>query len=196
MVCKDGGDVFHCTSCPRACHGPCSGHTPSELNAMMYVLPSLSYCLPLTMVTRSYYCSQHSCSICSRSTQEAGGLLFRCQRCPQAFCEDCLPSDDIEAVGDVLPEFLVLGMGKRSQAYFMFVPLRPSPRLPLTHLSIVAVQIASRRTRQTQNSSLTGTRRTATPRRTCRSLVSRCEGRGACNSLPRCAIHTIYYHSR
>lgn len=176
MVCKDGGDVFHCTSCPRACHGPCSGHTPSELNAMMYVSLSRSHDRLLTVPCRSYYCSQHSCSICSRSTQEAGGLLFRCQRCPQAFCEDCLPTDDIEAVGDVLPEFLVLGMGKRSQAYFMFVSLHPSLRLQLTlHSSIVVVLIASMRTRQTQNSLPTGTRRTATRRRICRSLVSRCE---------------------
>lgn len=25
MVCKDGGDVYQCASCPRSCHGPCSG---------------------------------------------------------------------------------------------------------------------------------------------------------------------------
>lgn len=66
MVCKDGGefpssylrlaplsltpllppgDVFHCTSCPRSCHGPCSGFTPSELNAMMFVIATTQ--LPL-----------------------------------------------------------------------------------------------------------------------------------------------------
>lgn len=32
----------------------------------------------------------------------------RCQTCEQAFCEDCLPSDDIDAIGDVLPELCVL----------------------------------------------------------------------------------------
>jgi hypothetical protein len=42
MVCKDGGDVYQCTSCPRTCHGECSGHTPYELNAMMYVYSSPS----------------------------------------------------------------------------------------------------------------------------------------------------------
>lgn len=35
MVCKDGGDVFQCASCPRSCHGPCSGYSDNELAAMM-----------------------------------------------------------------------------------------------------------------------------------------------------------------
>jgi len=30
-----------------------------------------------------------------------------CQTCPQAFCEDCLPEDDIDAIGDTLPELFV-----------------------------------------------------------------------------------------
>ncbi|KAI5479678.1 nucleosome remodeling complex ATPase subunit (Snf2h) [Pseudohyphozyma bogoriensis] len=105
IVCKDGGDVYQCASCPRSCHGPCSGYTESELGAMM-----------------SWFCQQHSCTNCGRSTQEAGGLLFRCQTCPQSFCEDCLSQGDIEPVGEVLPEFLVLGMGKRSQAYYIRCP--------------------------------------------------------------------------
>ena len=33
--------------------------------------------------------------------------LCRCQTCPQAFCEDCLPEDDIDAIGDTLPELFV-----------------------------------------------------------------------------------------
>lgn len=48
----------------------------------------------------SYFCSQHSCAPCGRTTQEAGGLLFRCQLCPNAYCEDCLGADDIESIGD------------------------------------------------------------------------------------------------
>ncbi|KAK4051791.1 hypothetical protein OIV83_002495 [Microbotryomycetes sp. JL201] len=62
MVCKDGGEVYQCASCPRSCHGPCSGYTQHELDAML---------------------------------------------------------DDIEPVGDVLPEFVLLGCGKRTQAYFI-----------------------------------------------------------------------------
>jgi len=30
-----------------------------------------------------------------------------CQTCPKAFCEDCLPEGDLDAVGDVLPELYV-----------------------------------------------------------------------------------------
>ena len=52
-------------------------------------------------------CRQHSCTLCFRSTGDAGGMLFRCQTCPQAFCEDCLPQDDIDAIGDTLPELFV-----------------------------------------------------------------------------------------
>lgn len=32
---------------------------------------------------------------------------FRCRTCPQAFCEDCLPPGDIDAIGDILPELYV-----------------------------------------------------------------------------------------
>lgn len=34
----------------------------------------------------------------------------RCQTCPQAFCEDCLPEDDIDAIGDTLPELCVVSV--------------------------------------------------------------------------------------
>lgn len=33
--------------------------------------------------------------------------VTRCQTCPQAFCEDCLPDGELDAVGDVLPELYV-----------------------------------------------------------------------------------------
>lgn len=42
-----------------------------------------------------------------------------CRTCPLAFCEDCLPPGDLESVGDVLPEFLVLGYGRQSTAHFI-----------------------------------------------------------------------------
>lgn len=42
-----------------------------------------------------------------------------CQVCDVSLCEDCLGDEEIEAVGDTLPEFLVLGYGKRAQAYYM-----------------------------------------------------------------------------
>lgn len=39
MVCKLGGEVYQCASCPRSVHGDCTGHTQPALDAMMFVLP-------------------------------------------------------------------------------------------------------------------------------------------------------------
>jgi superfamily II DNA or RNA helicase len=44
-------------------------------------------------------CPHHRCVLCSRGTQAAGGLLFRCTGCLTAYCEDCLPQDEIDGVG-------------------------------------------------------------------------------------------------
>jgi len=64
-------------------------------------------------------CAQHSCVTCGRTTAQSGGMLFRCQTCPDAFCEDCLPEGEMDAVGDVLPEFLVLGYGQKDNAFYI-----------------------------------------------------------------------------
>jgi hypothetical protein len=37
-------------------------------------------------------CSHHRCSQCSKNTEAAGGLLFACESCPHAYCEDCRPA--------------------------------------------------------------------------------------------------------
>ncbi|BGP46565.1 hypothetical protein JCM10450v2_002412 [Rhodotorula kratochvilovae] len=103
-ACQDGGDVFLCTGCPRVYHaGACAGgQSAAELaRAPMW------------------HCPQHRCTLCDRTTASAGGLLFRCQTCPTAFCEDCLPPSGFTALGDELPEFLLLGFGKRAQAYYI-----------------------------------------------------------------------------
>ncbi|GAA5924215.1 hypothetical protein JCM10213_004524 [Rhodosporidiobolus nylandii] len=104
--CKDGGELFTCVGCPRVWHaGECCGRSAKELKQ-----------------TPMFWCPQHNCHGCGRNTQEAGGMLFRCQLCPSAFCEDCFSEqgdDEVEAVGDVLPEFLLLDYGKRQQAYFI-----------------------------------------------------------------------------
>ena len=92
-------------------HPECHGITPAQLKK----LPTIP-------------CSQHNCAECNRNTAQSGGMLFRydallylgylgsesvfcfpdrCQTCPQAFCEDCLPQGNIDAVGDVLPELYV-----------------------------------------------------------------------------------------
>jgi coenzyme F420-reducing hydrogenase delta subunit len=44
-------------------------------------------------------CPHHRCCDCNRPTASAGGLLFRCISCLTAYCEDCLPQDEIESMG-------------------------------------------------------------------------------------------------
>lgn len=39
-------------------------------------------------------CPQHRCAGCAKSTAAAGGLLFRCQTCADAYCQDCLPETE------------------------------------------------------------------------------------------------------
>ncbi|TFK65861.1 hypothetical protein BDN72DRAFT_800724 [Pluteus cervinus] len=100
--CRDGGDLALCTYCPRVFHAKCRGISA----AFVTKSPSLT-------------CSQHACTTCFRNTQEAGGMLFRCRTCPSAFCEDCLPSGELDAVGDSVPEFEALGYRQQDNAYFI-----------------------------------------------------------------------------
>ncbi|KAL4063586.1 P-loop containing nucleoside triphosphate hydrolase protein [Scleroderma yunnanense] len=100
IYCRDGGEVVLCNLCPRVFHPKCHGITRAQLKR----LPSIP-------------CSQHSCAECGRNTAQSGGMLFRCQTCPKAFCEDCLPEGDLDAVGDVLPEFVMLGFGAQTAYY-------------------------------------------------------------------------------
>ncbi|KDQ50600.1 hypothetical protein JAAARDRAFT_63080 [Jaapia argillacea MUCL 33604] len=102
VYCRDGGELVLCSYCPRVFHPQCHGVTKAHVER----LPSLT-------------CPQHSCSSCSRNTSDAGGMLFRCQTCTQAFCEDCLPDGDLDAVGDTLPEFRLLGYGESTNAYYI-----------------------------------------------------------------------------
>ncbi|KAM6491144.1 SNF2 family N-terminal domain containing protein [Amanita muscaria] len=101
-ICRDGGDLVLCDVCPRVFHASCYGITKR----------TIAFSARIT-------CSQHSCAVCERKTSDAGGLLFRCQTCHQAFCEDCLPFDDIEPVGETLPELELLGYGAKTAAYFI-----------------------------------------------------------------------------
>ena len=66
--CRDGGEVVLCSGCPRVFHAECAGYTKDEVSKM-----------PL------FYCPQHNCSVCWRNTTNCGGMLFRCQTCPDAF---------------------------------------------------------------------------------------------------------------
>ncbi|BDA46823.1 probable global transcription activator SNF2L1 [Coccomyxa sp. Obi] len=76
QVCWDGGDVVLCDGCPAAYHPECLGLTMQELDAV-----------------KTWKCPHHHCGECGRAATKAGGLLFACQACDAAFCEDHLPAD-------------------------------------------------------------------------------------------------------
>ena len=123
--CRDGGELVMCFRCPRGAV-PHHAAWSISLTGLGIVFHPKCHGVSKAHVARTpmMICSQHSCSICSRSTGDAGGMLFRCvlpwvdvfgtsidlsrcQTCPQAFCEDCLPEDDIDAIGETLPELFV-----------------------------------------------------------------------------------------
>jgi len=66
--CREGGEVAVCQGCPRVFHAQCAGYTKKEMAAMW-----------------QFYCPQHHCCGCERNTAQAGGMLFRCQTCPNTF---------------------------------------------------------------------------------------------------------------
>lgn len=85
----DAGHMVECKSCPRAYHFDClDAQYKSKVKGLS-----------------GFYCPQHNCSDCSKTTSDAGGLIFRCRWCPQGFCEDCLDWEKTELIGENLPEF-------------------------------------------------------------------------------------------
>ncbi len=63
--------------CPVAMHAECLGLSAKQAHA----LPT------------NWCCPQHRCSQCNRSAIDAvpGHVLFRCESCPESYCETCLP---------------------------------------------------------------------------------------------------------
>eukprot|EP00606_Chrysophyceae_sp_TOSAG23-5_P001106 GSChrysophyteH2.ASY1.ANO1.722.1 assembled CDS len=75
-------EVFvKCAHCPKVFHDYCMQDWGLERSASMYI------------------CPHHKCAVCTRSTANAGGLLFRCRGCVTSYCEDCLPQDEVESLG-------------------------------------------------------------------------------------------------
>ena len=73
--------MSRCAHCPRVFHGHCMQENDLQRSAGMFV------------------CPHHKCAHCYRNTASAGGMLFRCTGCLTAYCEDCLPQDEIESLG-------------------------------------------------------------------------------------------------
>ena len=100
QACWDGGDIVCCDLCPVSVHAECIGVTQDEL----------------AKATR-WACPHHSCHECGRKSAAVGGMLFRCEACPRAFCEDHLPSS-AEIIGQC-KRFQALGQRHPAQACFI-----------------------------------------------------------------------------
>ena len=73
---KKGAPTLRCRLCPTVMHRACAvGDFEGK-----------------HMQNGAWHCPQHACATCGRTTAAAGGLIFRCEACPRAFCEDCVPS--------------------------------------------------------------------------------------------------------
>ena len=72
--CGQGGELLLCSTCPNSVHVTCAGFKSVK------------------QVRHTWSCSHHSCSTCGKTPSEAGGVIFRCQGCPHAYCDDCLPT--------------------------------------------------------------------------------------------------------
>ena len=100
QVCWDGGDIVCCDLCPVSVHAECIGVTQNEI----------------AKATR-WACPHHSCAECGRKAAAVGGMLFRCEACPRAFCEDHLPAS-AEIIGQC-KRFQALGQRHPAQACFI-----------------------------------------------------------------------------
>ncbi|KAL5113409.1 hypothetical protein ACEQ8H_008706 [Pleosporales sp. CAS-2024a] len=102
----DAGHMVNCKSCPRAYHYDC---LEPQFQAKVKGFAG-------------FFCPQHMCCDCGKSTSDAGGLIFRCRWCPQGFCEDCLDWDKTELIGDNLPEFEALDEEPTAGGFYIKCP--------------------------------------------------------------------------
>jgi SWI/SNF-related matrix-associated actin-dependent regulator of chromatin subfamily A member 5 len=109
LTCFEGPDAGHmveCRSCPRGYHYDCL--EPA------YQAKVKGFA--------GFFCPQHVCCDCGKSTSDAGGLIYRCRWCPQGFCEDCLDWDKAELIGDNLPEFECLNEAPTAGGFYVKCP--------------------------------------------------------------------------
>eukprot|EP00941_MAST-03F_sp_MAST-3F-sp1_P000145 g145.t1 len=100
LICLDGGTLVLCDHCPAAYHLECLGLT--EIDPQM---------------EKNWSCPHHRCEKCNKSAYAVGGLLFRCEMCPRAFCEDHIPRD-MNIVNEC-KRFQELGQRTPDQACFV-----------------------------------------------------------------------------
>ena len=111
-----------CAHCPFIFHLECCNGPPPP--APVDTAPGKGYRKKappvLSRPSGMFICPHHRCVSCNRSTASAGGLLFRCTGCMTAYCEDCLPQDEIESIGRCRP-LEKLGYDSK-QSYFIRCP--------------------------------------------------------------------------
>ena len=98
--CWDGGQIVCCDLCPVSVHPECIGYTMEEIGR-----------------TARWSCPHHTCHECGRKSAAVGGLLFRCECCTRAYCEDHLPQG-AEIIGKC-KRFEALGQIHPAQACFI-----------------------------------------------------------------------------
>jgi len=106
QTCWDGGSLILCSGCPRSFHNAC---LDKEFKAK-------------AKGWTNFYCSQHQCVDCGSKTGDAGGMIYRCQWCEKGYCEDCMDWDNVNLIGDTLPEYEMLGFGATAQAWYVECP--------------------------------------------------------------------------
>ena len=101
QVCADGGTLVMCDWCPCAYHLKCLGVKEGS------------------KLKKNWSCPHHQCQTCGRKANAVGGLLFRCEVCPAAFCEDDLPQIARDNITKRCERFVELGQIPPKQACFM-----------------------------------------------------------------------------
>jgi SWI/SNF-related matrix-associated actin-dependent regulator of chromatin subfamily A member 5 len=104
QVCWEGGDLFCCNYCPAVYHAKCVGISAKQLER-----------------AHAWSCPHHQCSECDRKSAACGGLLFRCESCATAYCEDHLPEEVMEhgRIVDLCDRWVRLGMTHQPGACFI-----------------------------------------------------------------------------
>lgn len=76
----NGDGTLRCRHCPAVAHLTCVSF--SDLSHF------------------GWTCPHSGCCLCDRRAADAGGLLFRCVKCPRAFCDDCVPRGFVACPSD------------------------------------------------------------------------------------------------
>ena len=66
-----------------------------------------------------WHCMHHECSVCHRKAAAVGGLIFRCEMCPRAFCEDHLSDFARDHITNKCARFQECGQIHPTQACFV-----------------------------------------------------------------------------